>query len=639
MIKSFFEFILESSKSNIKIFFSSKLSNFLFDISRSSNDSDVVEFTEFILSQESKEENIAFSYIDLTDKNDMLSFVQKNRIYDLYVKDTGSPKEELFDRENKHYFDWQGFEARDKNSSIWSENRTEARVGKVVRKLSGSKFPDKVIERFVNEFKSFFDFKFGLNGRFEIVSGEEIRFYYLDKNYVSSVGQLGNSCMRYAQCQKYLDIYVENPKVCKLLILRDDPNSDKISGRALIWTTSDRDSVIYMDRAYTSKDADSNLMYKYAEEKGWESNFSYNRTVQLEKCDFDHYPYMDTFCVLNKNTGELLSDQDDWMEDGNCLLRQTDGSVQDSSDLVYSNYHGEYIERDGAVFIESHGRSRRLDDWIRTDDAMYLQHYGEYFHPDEEVIMSEYDNIEYLVDDVHYSNSLNIYILKDKCILIPYLYDQNSSSVNKPKIHIEEDYIPKSLENDLVDVIIFDPPYHSKTLINLTLVNTDSGFRYLNGYVAVGTNGLTFKDGGGSETDIGDSYIPTETYIKSRTYPKWGKEELIKKISDIKLDLSSFKEEIVFIDRSLGKNRQWDIGLSDKLNEVGDGETSLMIIDYLTYFGDGVKSKVSAEIRRRGIYFLQINKLIKFFDTIRDKVLEDNGIIQDWYYYVYFKQK
>ena len=102
-----------------------------------------------------------------------------------------------------------------------------------------------IIKKFNNAVKSkreniFKDFK--------IVKDEDIRKYYLYESYESDNHTLGGSCMRYEKCQKYLDIYVKNPEVCQLLILKSDDDKDKIKGRALIWKLTNGE--YYMDRIY-----------------------------------------------------------------------------------------------------------------------------------------------------------------------------------------------------------------------------------------------------------------------------------------------------------------------------------------------------------------------------------------------------
>ena len=68
--------------------------------------------------------------------------------------------------------------------------------------------------------------------------------------------------MRYTECQKYLDIYVDH---CKMLVLLNK-NTDKISGRAIIWEI---DGKTLMDRVYYTEDHMLDIFINYAKEHKW----------------------------------------------------------------------------------------------------------------------------------------------------------------------------------------------------------------------------------------------------------------------------------------------------------------------------------------------------------------------------------
>ena len=77
------------------------------------------------------------------------------------------------------------------------------------------------------------------------------------------------------KCRTIFNIYIKNPDVCRLVILRED---DKILGRALVWKlVSIRSGVgekfegveYFMDRQYTIKDSDVNKFRNFAKEQGW----------------------------------------------------------------------------------------------------------------------------------------------------------------------------------------------------------------------------------------------------------------------------------------------------------------------------------------------------------------------------------
>ena len=582
MILSFSDFILESVSSAVKLIYSKSLGEFLYELSNS-KDPDVSKFATYLLNRESKEIDIPFSFLDLTERNDMISFIQKNRIPDGYAHN------------------------RLNTNPAWSENRSEGKVGKIVKKISGSEFPDKVLEKFVNGFKSLFDFKFNLSGRFDLVSGEDIRKYYSEKNYEYRRGQLGNSCMRYGACQKYLDIYVKNPEVCQLLILRDVPDSEKISGRVLIW--KDVSGIFFSDRVYTANDSDSDLMYKYIEERGWEKKYSYSREVKLKYWKFDYYPYMDTMSVLD-NDGILTSDEDDWREDGKSLLKQTDGSKQSMDGMVYSDYSGEYIHEDDAVYIDG--------DWILRDDAIYLEYKGEHYHPNTDIVHSNHSGQDYLLEDAVRSDMLNDWIYEQDSIEIPIL---------SRKEHIEYDNIPDSYP--LVDVIIFEFPFKLKTMESLTLTNPSTGFRYLLGFVNVDDSGLTYKDGSRTNSEIGNDKIETKEYILSNVRKTMEYDDLLKKISDIKIDLKDLNYHKItrsYQFRSLVANG------SDPIDQI--------FRSYLKNFGNEKKIFEGRDIDVKSISLLRWvrDDIIDLFSTIRDSILNRNKILGDWYYYVLFKQ-
>lgn len=126
------------------------------------------------------------------------------------------------------------------------ENRNNVKIGRFVNKLldvwfsvnkysSGGyatkeTFTPAVIEKFVNAYSAKVLFNQNIFDSFEVVSEEDIRYWYLEDNYAYKTGQLGQSCMRYEECQPYMDLYVENPEVCSLLILKFD---NKLLGRAI----------------------------------------------------------------------------------------------------------------------------------------------------------------------------------------------------------------------------------------------------------------------------------------------------------------------------------------------------------------------------------------------------------------------
>lgn len=206
---------------------------------------------------------------------------------------------------------------------IWSTFRNNIKVGRLVRSVLTAaeiKFTDKEIEDFVNAYKSVYDIMNDAFLKFRLVESDDISYWYNMSNYECDESTLGSSCMANVS-EKYFEIYTSN-KNCRLLILHSDNGtiqngkyvSNKIKGRALVWTTEQGD--IFMDRIYTNYDSDVSLFQKYAFENGWWSKSIQNSshrfnvtngatsksaeyTVKLENSRFDRYPYVDSLSYIN----------------------------------------------------------------------------------------------------------------------------------------------------------------------------------------------------------------------------------------------------------------------------------------------------------------------------------------------------
>lgn len=191
---------------------------------------------------------------------------------------------------------------------IYNINRTEIKIGRLIKKLFHDTFTDSQIESFVNQYKSKLD-QTALN--FEIWSGFDIRYGYSSSKYTFSAptsNQLINSCMN--DCLDYIDFYMGCP--VKLLVLLNDEGH--IFGRSLIWEF--KPGKFLMDRVYVAFDRDYFKFVDYAKSNGWwwkaenKSGSSILYTdgkttnwypIEIDlKFDFEEYkdwgvPYLDTF--------------------------------------------------------------------------------------------------------------------------------------------------------------------------------------------------------------------------------------------------------------------------------------------------------------------------------------------------------
>jgi hypothetical protein len=433
---NYFDFLLEKTKLESQYFYSVRLRQFLTDIFKSKKPG--FEIAEFLLHAESSNQvSDDITFIDMTDFNDKISFIQLNRVkrmYDLTKKefeDDGLAMTISFEQ-------WLERLALSEEADVWHKQRTDLYVGRFTNRVSeksGKKLDGTEIEKFVNTYKSMFDLvKSGLS-RFEEVNGEIIKHWYHMINYEEVKGQLGNSCMRKGGCQSYFKIYTENPEVCSLLILKSEVEG-KIAGRALVWKLEN--GTTYMDRVYTVRDSDYQLFEDYAKKNNYQTEecMSYSdfrkMKVKLKKWRFDEYPYMDTFKCLNVEKGYLSADEDLWPSKGFWKLEDTCGGY-DGDNLVWSNYHDEYIDRDDAV-------ETLRGDWVYQDQAVYLEYKDGYATQDEETVRCNYNDQNYYTDDTYYSEIMEDSIYSDEAYEIVVNADG------------ETDWIHEDMRNNLVKV-------------------------------------------------------------------------------------------------------------------------------------------------------------------------------------------
>ena len=310
-----------------------------------------------------------------------------------------------------------------KEYDLGTKSRNDVKLGRLINALLPGKYTPKDIEEFTNKFKA----SLSKQGEyFEEVSGEDINYWYQSKNYKEMSGNLGNSCM--AHKVGLFDIYIDNPDVCKLLILVED---DKLVGRALVWklesiSTNKKETAQnwFMDRQYTIKDSDSEKFKDYAREKGWYYK-TYNNhhsldsvivdgeekraemKVLVKSINYKKYPYMDTFKRFDPNDGTLYNDDDmDADYEGQYILNDTSGGYESIQSGVYSEWYDRRIPEDEAVWSDwadsyiladratqvTTGSRRFRDSWYPDDceDLVYDEWLDEPIHTDDSVYSEAY---------------------------------------------------------------------------------------------------------------------------------------------------------------------------------------------------------------------------------------------------------
>ena len=539
MIYNFDDFIFEEYlKLELPLYYSKELKSTLGAIA--SKGDPVGSFLYYADSSSAVTSDI--TYVGLGQGNDKVSFIQVNRVLRMIDKDLGDPESKnqgkVAGQMERDYLDQIWRFAHISDHPVWKEQRTELGVGRFVTKISqkaGKNFTPPQINTFVDKFKAYRDFQTTKKDKFEVVSGEEIRKWYDEDTYEDPEYHLNNSCMRYARCQKYLNIYVENPNQVSMVILKGtDPNL--IIGRALIWKL--KDGTYYLDRPYANNDEDINLFKEWGRSKGYlvyGTDYKH-KEVELDKADFSYYPYMDTFKYLNRDLKTLSTDASEF-DDGNqdwIKLESTSGEFEEAERGVYSEYYGEYIDEENAVWAED------IQSYIHYDDAYYLEYKDEYVHNDADVVYSEFAGQYYLSEDAIKSQYLDTYIYSDDALNVFISPD-------------EEDYVPDSFrQKGLVKEYFVDG--RPKWCISANVFKSPFSNEYFfrTGAVKV----FTMEDGGlmtQNEADTKDidteglesDYMEIDDYLSKRIKPLT-KDEFLEKVQSLEFtenQVNNFKRD------------------------------------------------------------------------------------------------
>lgn len=423
------EILLESINESI-IYFSPKMSNTLNRIKNN-------PIAKALLGVESTDVTPDMTFVDIA-KSGYVSFITMRNAKNVISKNFNDPWAVNIDKdpiskkmsEILYDLDMDTRIPEDKKTNVYLKSRNEVALGKFVNKIFPSKFSDKQREEFVNQFKSTFE-KQGLY--FDLVSGDEIDFWYSHQNYSKMSGTLGNSCM--AKKEGLFQIYTQNPDLCKLLVLIED---NKLIGRALVWKvhTFDNDKINtewFMDRQYTIEDSDVIKFKNYADEKGWayktnNNHFSlrqitfkdavYNVEMQVKLGDknYTKFPYMDTFRRYDPEKHILYNDDnDDSVNEGQYILDSTDGSYMEIEGGNYSEYHDCRIPDGAGIW------SVPLNSWIWEDEAVEVRDGSEVYrgwYPRDFDDITLIDNRWYHINDCHYSDIINDYVIKGNAVRI-----------------------------------------------------------------------------------------------------------------------------------------------------------------------------------------------------------------------------
>jgi hypothetical protein len=429
-------------------------------------------------------QNEPLTLIDVTENNDIVSFATSPKIIEFLMSVNKKPKEEVMGIDFYTYLR--------KDDSIWDKYRSTIKIGKLVKKIFGDKFPDNGkpgtdIESFVNAYKSVFK-KDDIMTLFDIVDGNDIPKWYEKDRYADNGhnSPLYQSCMN--DCEDYLRFYAINVEHIKMVILYEDDKKKKIVGRALLWDLDIPEDRKFMDRIYSIHDFQVDFFKEYAKKNGWlyKSEQRQGNEVIVDPTVDDkgkymemgvrniklsyQYPYLDTLRYLDQERKILSTrrisdvrltntwggaDDCEWSEVYNIYINTDNLGYQDSKyvlcevgrdrysneidnirkkeDAVYLPYYGEWIAKDNYDKLIIKTTIPREQDILRSE-TIFLRHYGEWAeenYVDQTMVYSEHDDDHYYEKDSVFSRKLDSYIWKD-----------SATKVFTDVTKTETDYVP-----------------------------------------------------------------------------------------------------------------------------------------------------------------------------------------------------
>ena len=240
-----------------------------------------------------------------------------------------------------------------------------------------------------------------------VISGPEIKKYYGYRSYNDQIGgTLHNSCMKHDGCSEFFDVYIDNPEICRMLIMLDQRG--KLMGRALLWNAIDTENgkdILVMDRIYAVDDnknmhyfkdwADENG-YIYKKEQKWQNclffeshgkSKLYKIAIKVKKKAYFRYPYVDTFKFWNEKESTLnnfLPEKDNGYIR---TLMGNDGRTLSADTLALDIVQKMYMHREHLIYLpyldgRTHADytiwSETMETSIARDHAIYSEEIHDY---------------------------------------------------------------------------------------------------------------------------------------------------------------------------------------------------------------------------------------------------------------------
>jgi len=340
--------------------------------------------------------NTKYNYLNLSDKNDEVEFLPDNQ-FQRFLND----------------------------GSYETRKRSNINVGRLVSQIlkdNNIDFTETELVTFINNFKAYHDKM--KNVDISIVKGNDILKWYLIDNYIdSNNGTLNNSCMADAKKNHFMKIYADNPNKISMVIIKED---NELVARALLWKIDE--SNYYLDRIYYTDGSQQRFIHSWVLENIVNndkdkllSHLEFDNTrgdisIQLDKINYDFYPYMDSFPFLYEKLEDGEQTGNGYVANYNLL---DDGKNYD--DYMISRIRSSSTgEREWLTHIYS----KLLEKWFPKNEVVVVitkkDNKLDYFAVPKS--MAFYSNLEdsyILQTDAVYSNILSDYLSEYKSISHP----------------------------------------------------------------------------------------------------------------------------------------------------------------------------------------------------------------------------
>ena len=319
---------------------------------------------------------------------------------------------------------------------VWNfKKRYHTSIGKIVRRLFADKYSDREVTAFAEAYASLITVSNPLY-EFQIIEGEDIKDAYHENNYYLHSGTLGNSCMRYQNCQRYFQIYTKYPEKVKMAVLK---RSNKIAARSIMWNIEGK---FMFDRIYYSNDETHNLLKNTLIGAGYETLFQSNRnfSLNIDLTGINQFPYVDTLCNYDPHrmllTNQHLRDEYwQFRSTGGCFSRYNSNEIleccicghemnEDDSTYITAGDHSDshscsdcyiYCEVDDSyVTIEDDTVETYDNQTILTCRSLRLNN-GYYAHINDEQLREYENNFGYFIldEDFYFTDGSRFYHKRD----------------------------------------------------------------------------------------------------------------------------------------------------------------------------------------------------------------------------------